>query len=87
MLIKINNSTEEFSEQVERLKVRFNVSTSSGAALQSILRFCELEERYDSLKSKYEDLNAEVNELQDSLLAKSEAETIIHNFSMRTPDF
>jgi len=87
MLVKINNDTEEFLEEIEKLKSRFNVGTSSGAALQVILRFADLEQRYDLLKSKHEDLNAEVNELQDSLLAKSEAETIIHNFAMRNPVF
>lgn len=81
MLIKINSSDADFIEQVERLKVRFNVGTSSGASTHAINRFMALETDYDELNSKYDDLLLKVEEVQEALSQRSKIDAVLDSFS------
>lgn len=80
MLIKINNSDSDFAEQVEKLKSRFDVGTSSGASTQAIYRFMALESDYNDLSSKYDDLLAKVEEVQQALLQRSKIDVSLNSF-------
>lgn len=80
MLVKINNSNEDFSEQIERLKIRYDVGTASGAATQAVLRLMELEERFDLLASKNEKLEIELEDIKRVLVSKARLERQIDDF-------
>jgi predicted nuclease with TOPRIM domain len=80
MLIKINSTDEDFSNQIDRLKTRFDVGTSSGAATQAVYRYMSLEERYDELQSKFDDLLAMTEDVREALLKRSEADDVLNSF-------
>jgi len=80
MLVKINNSTMEFEDEIDKLKNRFNVGTSSGAALNAILKFDELENYYLEEIELRKQLEADLYELKSLLKEKVSIENQIRRF-------
>jgi glutamate-1-semialdehyde aminotransferase len=80
MLIKIKNDKQCFTEQVDLLKTRFSVGTSSGAATQAIYGYISLEQRYDELQSKFDDLLSLTENVREALLKRSESHDVLNSF-------
>lgn len=74
MIIKINESSQEFEEIIDTLKYRSGESTNSKAALYAIKNYTDISEKLSAKENELERLKSTMEILQALFRQKNQAE-------------